>query len=88
LGLSKDHSSDLDQDKDQAQARRMAETSSTSSNEVNVSSSGSVKMHVFQGEGKGVTFQEYYNRLESALEFNYLEQTIKPGFVVPKYDDA
>ena len=61
----------------------------TSSQEVGLSSTGSVKLFIFHGNGTGVAFQVWYNRLESALEFNYIEQTIKEGFTVPaSHDEA
>ena len=62
----------------------------TSNEEVGLSSSGSVKLHIFHGNGKGVAFQVWFNRLESALEFNYIEQTIMlANYVVPaSFEDA
>ncbi len=61
----------------------------TSSQEVGLTSTGSVKLFIFHGNGTGVAFQVWYDRLESALEFNYIEQTIQEGFVVPaSHDEA
>ena len=61
----------------------------TSNQEVELSSTGSVKLHIFHGNGKGVAFQVWFNRLESALEFNYIGQTIMANYVVPaSFEDA
>ena len=61
----------------------------TSSQEVSLSSTGSVKLFIFHGNGTGVAFQVWFNRLESALKFNYIEQTIKEGYAVPvSHDEA
>ena len=60
----------------------------TSTQEVGLSSTGSVKLFIFHGNGTGVAFQVWFNRLESALEFNYIEQTIEAGYAVPVSHDA
>ena len=48
--------------------------------ETAMSSTGSVKIPLFKGDGTGVSFEDYWNKLEAGLEYNCLEHCIEAGF--------